>query len=184
MSLCITVNLCSVGMKEKIVSFDYNHGLETDRILIHVNWIYVNNLWRISRGNLRIEYVEMLRIGRLKACGLKSQKNGLVVINHSMTFYAIYMLSSTCVTHVGPLKFVSAKYNGSLPSLVYRPYSWTKVTSASHPFHFRWATAILAKYMFLSLYLPEGSLLFLFTNLYPFHIFWRWNLTLTFFFVK
>ncbi|RWV97941.1 hypothetical protein GW17_00039239, partial [Ensete ventricosum] len=36
---------------------------------------------------------------------------------------------------VGPLKFVSAKYNGSLPSLVYRPYSWTKVRSASHPSH-------------------------------------------------
>ncbi|CAL9083452.1 unnamed protein product [Musa textilis] len=27
------------------------------------------------------------------------------------------------VFEVGPLKFVSARYNGSLPSLVYRPYS-------------------------------------------------------------
>ncbi|THU71427.1 hypothetical protein C4D60_Mb04t01290 [Musa balbisiana] len=33
------------------------------------------------------------------------------------------------VFEVGPLKFVSAKYNGSLPSLVYRPYSWTKVSN-------------------------------------------------------
>ncbi|XP_074575028.1 serine carboxypeptidase-like 18 [Curcuma longa] len=30
---------------------------------------------------------------------------------------------------VGPLQFVSVEYNGSLPSLVYRPYSWTKVAN-------------------------------------------------------
>ncbi|WOK95598.1 serine carboxypeptidase-like 12 [Canna indica] len=30
---------------------------------------------------------------------------------------------------VGPLKFVTAEYNGSLPSLVYHPYSWTKVAN-------------------------------------------------------
>ncbi|XP_042415070.1 serine carboxypeptidase-like 18 [Zingiber officinale] len=29
----------------------------------------------------------------------------------------------------GPLKFVTAEYNGSLPSLVYHPYSWTKVAN-------------------------------------------------------
>ncbi|KAG6510650.1 hypothetical protein ZIOFF_028678 [Zingiber officinale] len=28
-----------------------------------------------------------------------------------------------------PLKFVTAEYNGSLPSLVYHPYSWTKVAN-------------------------------------------------------
>ncbi|CAL9159742.1 serine carboxypeptidase-like 17 isoform X2 [Musa acuminata AAA Group] len=41
------------------------------------------------------------------------------------------MCSAFCglVFEVGPLKFVSAKYNGSLPSLVYRPYSWTKVSN-------------------------------------------------------
>ncbi|KAH7689853.1 Peptidase S10 serine carboxypeptidase protein [Dioscorea alata] len=30
---------------------------------------------------------------------------------------------------VGPLKFRSVKYNGSLPTLVYHPFSWTKVSN-------------------------------------------------------
>ncbi|KAG6495564.1 hypothetical protein ZIOFF_043390 [Zingiber officinale] len=30
---------------------------------------------------------------------------------------------------IWPLKFVTAEYNGSLPSLVYHPYSWTKVAN-------------------------------------------------------
>ncbi|KAG1366852.1 hypothetical protein COCNU_13G006420 [Cocos nucifera] len=29
----------------------------------------------------------------------------------------------------GPLKFVTAEYNGSVPTLVYHPYSWTKVAN-------------------------------------------------------
>ncbi|XP_042417415.1 serine carboxypeptidase-like 17 isoform X2 [Zingiber officinale] len=33
------------------------------------------------------------------------------------------------VFQIGPLKFVTAEYNGSLPSLVYNPYSWTKVAN-------------------------------------------------------
>ncbi|XP_042412731.1 serine carboxypeptidase-like 18 [Zingiber officinale] len=33
------------------------------------------------------------------------------------------------VFEIGPLKFVTAEYNGSLPSLVYNPYSWTKVAN-------------------------------------------------------
>ncbi|URD90649.1 serine carboxypeptidase-like [Musa troglodytarum] len=36
---------------------------------------------------------------------------------------------SGLVFEVGPLKFVSAEYNGSLPNLVYHPYSWTKVAN-------------------------------------------------------
>nr|CAD1822371.1 unnamed protein product [Ananas comosus var. bracteatus] len=36
---------------------------------------------------------------------------------------------SGLVFEIGPLKFVTAEYNGSLPSLVYFPYSWTKVSS-------------------------------------------------------
>lgn len=30
---------------------------------------------------------------------------------------------------IGPLEFVHAEYNGSLPSLIYNPYSWTKVAN-------------------------------------------------------
>ncbi|KAH0464263.1 hypothetical protein IEQ34_007049 [Dendrobium chrysotoxum] len=30
------------------------------------------------------------------------------------------------VLEIGPLKFISERYNGSLPNLVYNPYSWTK----------------------------------------------------------
>lgn len=30
---------------------------------------------------------------------------------------------------IGPLKFVKARYNGSIPSLVYNPYAWTKITN-------------------------------------------------------
>ncbi|XP_042417405.1 serine carboxypeptidase-like 18 isoform X2 [Zingiber officinale] len=33
------------------------------------------------------------------------------------------------VFEIGPLKFVTAEYNGSLPSLVYNPYSWTTLKS-------------------------------------------------------
>ncbi|KAG6493175.1 hypothetical protein ZIOFF_048152 [Zingiber officinale] len=33
------------------------------------------------------------------------------------------------VFQIGPLKFVTTEYNGSLPSLVYNPYSWTKVAN-------------------------------------------------------
>ncbi|THU73643.1 hypothetical protein C4D60_Mb04t25020 [Musa balbisiana] len=36
---------------------------------------------------------------------------------------------SGLVFEVGPLKFVSAEYNGSLPNMVYHPYSWTKVAN-------------------------------------------------------
>ncbi|XP_042410147.1 serine carboxypeptidase-like 13 [Zingiber officinale] len=36
---------------------------------------------------------------------------------------------SALVFEIGPLKFVTAEYNGSLPSLVYNPYSWTKVAN-------------------------------------------------------
>ncbi|XP_042417410.1 serine carboxypeptidase-like 18 isoform X2 [Zingiber officinale] len=36
---------------------------------------------------------------------------------------------SGLVFEIGPLKFVTAEYNGSLPSLVYRLYSWTKVAN-------------------------------------------------------
>ncbi|XP_009388678.2 serine carboxypeptidase-like 18 isoform X1 [Musa acuminata AAA Group] len=36
---------------------------------------------------------------------------------------------SGLVFEVGPLKFVPAEYNGSLPNLVYHPYSWTKVAN-------------------------------------------------------
>ncbi|XP_038977334.1 serine carboxypeptidase-like 18 isoform X1 [Phoenix dactylifera] len=36
---------------------------------------------------------------------------------------------SGLVFEIGPLKFVTAEYNGSLPNLVYHPYSWTKVAS-------------------------------------------------------
>ncbi|XP_074572547.1 serine carboxypeptidase-like 18 isoform X1 [Curcuma longa] len=36
---------------------------------------------------------------------------------------------SGLVLEIGPLKFVAAEYNGSLPSLVYHPYSWTKVSN-------------------------------------------------------
>ncbi|XP_020704060.1 serine carboxypeptidase-like 18 isoform X3 [Dendrobium catenatum] len=30
---------------------------------------------------------------------------------------------------IGPLKFISERYNGSLPNLVYHPYSWTKISN-------------------------------------------------------
>lgn len=30
---------------------------------------------------------------------------------------------------IGPLKFVSERYNGSLPNLFYNPYSWTKISN-------------------------------------------------------
>ncbi|XP_074555532.1 serine carboxypeptidase-like 18 [Curcuma longa] len=36
---------------------------------------------------------------------------------------------SGLVLEIGPLKFVAAEYNGSLPSLIYHPYSWTKVAN-------------------------------------------------------
>lgn len=36
---------------------------------------------------------------------------------------------SGLVFEIGPLKFVNANYNGSLPSLLYNPYSWTKVAN-------------------------------------------------------
>ncbi|KAH7689847.1 Peptidase S10 serine carboxypeptidase protein [Dioscorea alata] len=36
---------------------------------------------------------------------------------------------SGLVFEVGPLKFRSVKYNGSLPTLVYHPFSWTKVSN-------------------------------------------------------
>ncbi|XP_042417440.1 serine carboxypeptidase-like 18 isoform X1 [Zingiber officinale] len=36
---------------------------------------------------------------------------------------------SGLVFEIGPLKFVAAEYNGSLPSLVYHPYSWTKIAN-------------------------------------------------------
>ncbi|XP_074575047.1 serine carboxypeptidase-like 18 [Curcuma longa] len=36
---------------------------------------------------------------------------------------------SGLVFEIGPLNFVTAEYNGSLPSLVYNPYSWTKVAN-------------------------------------------------------
>ncbi|XP_042412733.1 serine carboxypeptidase-like 18 isoform X1 [Zingiber officinale] len=36
---------------------------------------------------------------------------------------------SGLVFEIGPLKFVTAEYNGSLPSLVYHPYSWAKVAN-------------------------------------------------------
>ncbi|KAG6493170.1 hypothetical protein ZIOFF_048147 [Zingiber officinale] len=36
---------------------------------------------------------------------------------------------SGLVFEIGPLKFVTAEYNGSFPSLVYNPYSWTKVAN-------------------------------------------------------
>nr|XP_010939012.1 serine carboxypeptidase-like 17 isoform X1 [Elaeis guineensis] len=36
---------------------------------------------------------------------------------------------SGLVFEIGPLKFVTAEYNGSLPNLVYHPYSWTRVAN-------------------------------------------------------
>ncbi|KAH0464416.1 hypothetical protein IEQ34_007202 [Dendrobium chrysotoxum] len=33
------------------------------------------------------------------------------------------------VLEIGPLKFISKRYNGSLPNLVYHPYSWTKISN-------------------------------------------------------
>ncbi|KAM0949954.1 putative peptidase S10, serine carboxypeptidase, serine carboxypeptidase, serine active [Dioscorea sansibarensis] len=36
---------------------------------------------------------------------------------------------SALVLELGPLKFRRVKYNGSLPTLVYHPFSWTKVSN-------------------------------------------------------
>jgi hypothetical protein len=54
--------------------------------------------------------------------------------------YAVFNFKTVSVCenlycmYVGPLEFIKEEYNGSLPNLILKPHSWTKVDVIVHIF--------------------------------------------------
>ncbi|KAL4276087.1 hypothetical protein AHAS_Ahas20G0172100 [Arachis hypogaea] len=54
----------------------------------------------------------------------------LDTLYHDRDYARFFVLETIArVPYFGPLGFQNEEYNGSLPNLVYRPYSWTKTSS-------------------------------------------------------